>query len=77
MRNLIGFNTPSKVEAQKEMEAKNLPNQNIGMLKAETMRRVDNLNTYIQSEEFKTLPIAQQQALYMDFQYFSAVAQAI
>ena len=75
MRSLIGFNTPSKIEAQKAMDS-NAPSSNNAMLKAETMRRVENLNNYIQSEEFKTLPIAQQQALYMDFQYYSAVVKA-
>jgi hypothetical protein len=78
----IGFNTPSKRQAEdlETSKGQNSPQMGIEQmmsvtpLKAETYDRANSLGSMILSPMFATLPPEQKQAMLIDFAYFKSVA---
>jgi hypothetical protein len=86
MRNVVGFDTPSKRKATEEMSNQQENNQqeslvnakvNNERLKAETIQRINQLGSIICSDEFQTYAPQQRQVILMDFAYFSKVADSV
>ena len=77
----IGFNTPSKRQA--ETQEKTLPNVNMEMgvnverLKNETIGRLSQLGSLITSEVFTQYSPEQKAQILMDFAYYSKVADTL
>ena len=85
VRNVIGFDTPSKKEAQKDLNNQsnnnNSPLAGLGRgdsekVKMETMQRLQTIGDAIISNEFQSYPPQQRQQLLMDFTYYSKVADS-
>ena len=86
MRNVIGFDTPSKRKAIEEMDAnsnaqESQMNRGVGMnlerLRAETIHRLSRLGDVICSDEFQKYSAHQKQQILMDFAYYSKVADSV
>jgi len=88
MRNLIGFDTPSKAQAQEELNAQggaNSPQMGMPMgspmssekLKMETMMRVEKLGSIITSPMFQAYGEEQKVQILMDFTYYSKVIDSL
>ena len=84
VRNVIGFDTPSKAKAQEELNnqsnGNNLLNDVSGMstaVKIETCQRLEQLGGVICGNDFASLPPQQRQQLLLDFTYYSKVVDNI
>ena len=81
IRNIIGFDTPSKAKAQKDLSKgakKEKPVElNINKLKQETINRVSSLANLIVSNDFVKYEPIQRQQILMDFTYYSKVADIL
>ncbi len=83
MRNVIGFNTPSKKKLQDELNAQSKSSTqmqvvgDLDKLKSETIQRLSQLGSVICSDEFQKYPQQQRQQLLLDFTYHSKVADSI
>jgi hypothetical protein len=85
MRNLIGFDTPSKTQAQGEMKSQagansprlEAPQVNVAKLKMETIIRLKQLGDAITSPQFQMYEQEQKQQILMDFAYYSKVADSL
>lgn len=83
MRNVIGFNTPSKKKLQDELNAQSESSTQVQVvgdldkLKSETIQRLSQLGSVICSDEFQKYPQQQRQQLLLDFTYHSKVADSI
>jgi len=77
-RNIIGFDTPSKAKAQKELSKgtqKEKPIElNMDKLKQETLVRLSSLGNLITSNDFIKYEPQQRQQILLDFTYYSKVA---
>jgi len=73
----IGFNTPSKKEAEASMTSTQNSPLNTEVLKGETMSRLGQLGNAICHENFSSLPLEQKQAILVDFAYYSKVADSL
>jgi hypothetical protein len=83
MRNVIGFDTPSKAKLQDELNAQSKSStqmQVIGdldKLKMETVQRLSQLGDLICNDGFVNYSMIQRQQLLLDFAYYSKVADSI
>ena len=85
VRNIIGFDTPSKAKAQEELNSqssKSNPLAGMGRgdsekVKMETIQRLQTIGNVITSDEFQKYPPTQRQQLLLDFTYYSKVADSI
>jgi len=85
VRNIIGFDTPSKAKAQEELNNQSGNNSHLsGMgrgdsekVKMETLQRLQTIGNVITSDEFQKYPTQQRQQLLLDFTYYSKVADSI
>jgi len=84
VRNVIGFDTPSKAIAQEELNSKssnNSPLNDVGgmstAVRIETCQRLEQLGGVICGSDFASLPPQQRQQLLMDFAYYSKVVDNI
>jgi hypothetical protein len=83
VRNLVGFNTPSKALAQEEMNSNpqvqgvQMPTTNLEMLKMESAHRASVLGTLITTPAFNVYNQEQRTQILMDFAYFSKVAESL
>ncbi len=84
MRTLIGFDTASKKQAQKELNKKSngkvqQAQEDVSMdkLKQQTVQRLSQLGGVICSNEFQKYPQEQRQQILLDFAYFSKVADTV
>jgi len=78
----IGFNTPSKRQAE-ELEGQNSPQPQqmgempTGHLQAQTIQKMQALGDMICSPNFATLPVAQKEMMLIDFAYFTNLANVL
>ena len=82
MRNLVGFNTPSKALAQEEMNSNQAqemqaPTTSLEMLKMESEHRANVLGNLITTPAFNVYNQEQRAQILMDFAYFSKVAESL
>ena len=85
MRNLIGFNTPSKEQAQEDLNAQTesapmpqgMEGMNTERLKQETLMRLQQLGDVITSPQYGEYAPQQKQQILMDFAYYSKVADSL
>jgi hypothetical protein len=73
----IGFNTPSKKEAEETMNQTQSSPLNVDAVKSQTMSRLGQLGNIICSNDFAGLPLEQKQAMLVDFAYYSKVADSL
>jgi hypothetical protein len=79
MRNLIGFDTPSKRSAMKEQDSIASEKEvcvDMEKLKMETISRLYRLGQVICSNEFQKFSQHQKQELLREFSYYSKVADS-
>ena len=75
---VVGFNTKSKkLAVESEKNSPQIAEMPTSSLQAESYERVNNLGDMIMSAQFATLPVAQKQAMLIDFAYFKNVAEAL
>jgi len=83
MRNLVGFNTPSKVLAQEQMSSQSqvqemqMPTTNLEMLKMESIQRANELGNLITTPAFNVYNQEQRAKILMDFNYYTKVAESL
>ena len=82
VRNIIGFNTPSKAKAQSELvnvEQVQEPmfELNMDKLRQETAQRLNSLCQLITSNDFIKYEPMQRQQILLDFTYYSKVADTL
>lgn len=75
---VVGFNTKSKkLAVESEKNSPQIAEMPTSPLQAESYERVNDLGDMIMSAQFATLPVAQKQAMLIDFAYFKNVAEAL
>lgn len=82
VRNLIGFDTPSKAKAQEEMTnresiANGEPKVNTVRLKAETLQKIERIGALIIGNEFVSLTPQERAGFLMEFTYLTKVADSL
>jgi len=85
MRNLIGFDTPSKAKAQEELSGQgdSQPQMDMGMpmnsekLKQETLLRLQELGAIITSPQYNAYKQEHKTQILLDFTYYSKVADSL
>ena len=84
VRNLIGFDTPSKAKAQEEMtnrksiaNANGEPKVNTVRLKAETLHKIEQIGALIIGNEFVNLTPQERAGYLMEFTYLTKVADSL
>lgn len=77
VRNIVGFDTPSKREAVKEINSKKNPSVNKDMIVLETERRFKSIKHLMNTDEFKRMSIQAQQEIYTQFTYYSKLIEIL
>jgi|AntRauTorckE6833_2_1112554.scaffolds.fasta_scaffold12812_2 hypothetical protein len=83
VRNLIGFDTPSKAEAQEQMkgatglDVNGEPKVNVEKLKAETVQKVEKIGAVIIGSDFAGLTQRQRAGYLMEFVYLTKIADSL